>query len=110
MKCDGYRTQLALSDKVAQAFTRNGFDWTAKCEPVVAAAQSLRCRSVIIDGEMCVQNAAGVTDFKALRSAIMSEPERLVPVGFDLLLLDGRNLRAEPLVDPIIGEPNSAVA
>lgn len=51
-----------------QAFTRNGYDWTAKYEPVAAAARALRCRSAIIDGEMCVQNAAGVTDFKALRS------------------------------------------
>ncbi len=99
IKYDGYRTQIALTSKVAQAFTRNGHDWTAKYEPVVAAAQALRCRSAIIDGEMCVQNAAGVTDFKALRSAIRSAPERLVLFAFDLLMLDGRDLRAEPLVD-----------
>ncbi len=99
IKYDGYRTQLALFDKVAQAFTRNGFDWTAKYEPVVAAARALRCQSAIIDGEMCVQNAAGVTDFKAFRSAIKSAPERPVLFGFDLLMLDGRDLRAEPLVD-----------
>ena len=99
IKYDGYRTQLALAGKVGQAFTRNGHDWTAKYGPVVAAAQALRCRSAIIDGEMCVQNVAGVTDFKALRSAIRNEPERLVLFAFDLLMLNGRDLRAEPLVD-----------
>ncbi len=99
IKYDGYRTKLALAGKAAHAFTRNGFDWTTKYEPVVNAAQGLRCRSAVIDGEMCVQNAAGVTDFKALRSAVKSAPERLVLFGFDLLMLDGRDLRAEPLVN-----------
>ena len=99
IKYDGYRTQLALDGKACRAFTRNGHDWAAKYGLVVAAARALRCRSAIIDGEMCVQNAAGVTDFKALRSAIRSAPDRLVLFAFDLLMLNGRDLRAEPLSD-----------
>lgn len=99
IKYDGYRTQLALARKVAQAFRRNGHDCTEKYGLVVAAAQALRCRSAIIDGEICVQSAAEVTDFKALRSAIRSTPERLVLFAFDLLMLEDRDFRAEPLVD-----------
>ena len=96
-KYDGYRTQLVIDSQGPRAFTRNGFDWTEKYGPVVAMARTLRCRSAIIDGEMCVQNAKGVTDFGELRRSIRSAPERLVLFAFDLLYLDGRDLRGDPL-------------
>ncbi len=99
IKYDGYRTQLAIAEKDSRAFTRNGYDWTDKYGIVVAAARALKCRSAVIDGEMCVQNAAGVTDFRALRSAIGRLPERLMLFAFDIMALDGRDLRAEPLLD-----------
>ena len=99
IKYDGYRTQLAIAGSTPQAFTRNGHDWSEKYAAVIKSALALRCQSAIIDGEMCVQNAAGVTDFKAFKSAIKSAPHRLVLFAFDLLMLDGRDLRAEPLVD-----------
>lgn len=97
IKYDGYRTQLVIQKGKVQAFTRNGHDWTAKYGPVVAAASALPCRSAIIDGEICVQNAAGVTDFSALRGAIGSEPHRLIFFAFDLLHLDGDDLRSRPI-------------
>ncbi len=99
IKYDGYRTQLAIAGKDSRAYTRNGYDWTDKYGIVVAVARALKCRSAVIDGEMCVQNAAGVTDFKVLRSAIKRSPERLMLFAFDILALDGRDLRTEPLLD-----------
>ena len=48
---------------------------------------------------MCVQDAAGVTDFRAFKSAITQSPERLILFAFGILALDGRDLRAEPLLD-----------
>lgn len=99
IKYDGYRTQLAISGKATQAFTRNGYDWTQRYAPVVTSARALRCKSAILDGEMCVQNADGVTDFSALRRSIVSAPERLVLFAFDLLMLNGRDLRGDPLVE-----------
>ena len=99
IKYDGYRTQLAIAGKNSRAFTRNGHDWTDKYGIVIAAAKALKCRSAVIDGEMCVQNAQGVTDFKALRAAVGRSPERLVLFAFDILALNGRDLREEPLLD-----------
>ena len=99
IKYDGYRTQLHITGQDSRAFTRNGYDWTDKYGIVVAAAKALKCRSAVIDGEMCVQNVAGVTDFKALRSAIGRMPERLILFAFDILSLDDRDLRGEPLLD-----------
>ena len=99
IKYDGYRTQLALNGKATRAFTRNGFDWTATYAPVLASARALRCRSAILDGEMCVQGTDGVTSFRALRSAIKGGPGQLVLFAFDLLMLDGIDLRDAPLTD-----------
>lgn len=99
IKFDGYRTILAVSPKSALAFTRNGHDWSDRYALVVEAARALKCRSATIDGEMCVQDEAGVTDFAGLRRSIKGAPERLVLFAFDLLTLDGRDIRGEPLID-----------
>ena len=66
---------------------RNERRRTDKYGIVVAAAKALKCRSAVIDGEMCVQNEDGVTDFKALKSSIRRSPERLVMFAFDILYL-----------------------
>ena len=98
----------------ARAFTRNGYDWSDRYRPIVDAARALRCSSAIIDGEMCVQGPDGVTDYAGLLRAIGSAPERLVLFAFDLLEIDGQDLRAEPLIDrrarleELIGPPGSS--
>jgi bifunctional non-homologous end joining protein LigD len=99
IKYDGYRTQLVVEDGAARAFTRNGHDWTAKYGPIVAASNTLPCTSAIIDGELIVQGENGVSDFAALRSAIYKEPHRLLFFAFDLLHLNGHDLRDMVLED-----------
>src|SRR5262249_19953680 len=74
-----------------------GHDWTQRYGPVVNAAQRLPCRSAIVDGETVVQDEIGRADFHAMRSAIGREPGRLAYIAFDLPMLDGRDLRDEPL-------------
>jgi bifunctional non-homologous end joining protein LigD len=51
------------------------------------------CESALIDGEMVVQDEHGITDLYALRSAIYTAPHRLAFFAFDLLHLDGQDLR-----------------
>jgi ATP-dependent DNA ligase len=48
-----------VNDGKVQAFTRNGNDWTARYPAIVAAAEKLRCRSAVIDGEVIVQDESG---------------------------------------------------
>ena len=93
IKHDGYRTLVVIDHGKARAFTRNGYDWTAKYAPIVTACAKLRCQSALIDGEMVVENEHGVSDFAALRSAIANNPSRLVFFAFDLLFLNGQDLR-----------------
>jgi bifunctional non-homologous end joining protein LigD len=99
IKHDGFRTLIGIAGKDARAFTRSGLDWTDKYSRVIQACRKLRCRSALIDGEIIVQDAKGVSDFAALRAAIDRAPHRLVMFGFDLLYIDNQDLRRSPLME-----------
>ena len=99
VKHDGYRTQLIVEAGAARAFTMNGHDWTDRYPELVAAAGKLKCRTAILDGEAVVQREDGVADFHALRRALSAEPHRIVYFAFDLLHLDGEDLRKLPLIE-----------
>lgn len=98
LKFDGYRTQLIIDETGVRAFTSGRHDWSAKYQPIVEAAASLSLPA-IIDGEVAVQDESGVTQFGELRSAIFKAPHRLVFFAFDLLHLNGQDLREWPLED-----------
>jgi ATP-dependent DNA ligase len=97
IKCDGYRIQLHIEGSRITTYTRNGHDWTVKFQPIAKAARGIPAKQAIIDGEICVQDDKGVTDFSALPAAIKSRPQDLVFFAFDLLHLDGVDLRPAPL-------------
>jgi bifunctional non-homologous end joining protein LigD len=99
VKHDGYRTLLIIERRQARAYTRNGFDWSEPYSGITKAASKLDCRSAIIDGEVIVQNERGVSDFEALKSAIRWKPQRLIFCAFDLLHLNGKDVRESPLVE-----------
>ena len=83
----------------ARAFTCHGHDWTAKYWPIAKAAEALACRSADIDGEMIVLDEIGRVFFRELRSAILRAPTRLAFVAFDLLHLNGGDLRDRSLFE-----------
>src|SRR5829696_634381 len=99
IKHDGFRTLLRMDRGQARAFTRSGLDWSDKYQRVIEACRKLRCRSALIDGEIIVQDEKGVSDFAALRAAIDREPHRLVMFAFDLMFLNGTDLRRLPLLE-----------
>jgi DNA ligase D-like protein (predicted ligase) len=99
IKHDGYRTLVVIEGGQVRAFTRNGNDWTRAYKRVVNACTRLACETALIDGEMVVQDEHGITDFHALRSAIYTAPHRLVFFAFDLLHLDGQDLRKASLIE-----------
>src|SRR6476660_3957970 len=97
IKHDGYRSQVVIERGQARVFTRNGYDWSDRYPSIVRAAANLRCKSAIIDGEAVVQDENGVSNFGALGSAIRRQPHGIILYAFDLLHLDGRDLRQETL-------------
>ena len=78
-------------------FTRRGFDWTKNYPAIAAAALKIRAQSFTLDGEAVVGGADGIAVFDALhrRSAV----REAILQAFDLLELDGAELRPLPLVD-----------
>jgi bifunctional non-homologous end joining protein LigD len=79
-----------------KGLTRNGYDWTKKYQRTIEAARQLG-RDCHLEGEMIVQDERGRPDFNALRSDIESGAGgRLILYCFDLLSLDGEDLRSKP--------------
>ncbi|MDW6020645.1 hypothetical protein SAZ10_02590 [Mesorhizobium sp. BAC0120] len=96
IKYDGYRTELIIEQGRARAFTRRGADWSRKYQPIIEAAAELAVESAIVDGEVVTFEDDGRTSIEAFRNAMSSAPGRLVYVAFDLLHLDGKDLRKLP--------------
>jgi bifunctional non-homologous end joining protein LigD len=98
VKYDGYRLVLALDGGRARALTRSHADWTDRFSPLAAAAEALPASSAILDGEAIVFDEAGVSRFELLQKALGEHPERLAFAAFDLLYLNGYDLRELPLL------------
>jgi bifunctional non-homologous end joining protein LigD len=101
IKHDGYRAQ-AQFDRTARVYTRRGNDWADRMPSIVAAIASLPANNIVLDGELVAIDTKGKPDFHALQSALARgsrSPASLVYFAFDLLHLDGFDLRAAPLLE-----------
>jgi bifunctional non-homologous end joining protein LigD len=98
---DGYRAQLHIRpDGKIRVYSRKGFDWTDQFAAIAKAAHKLRAEEAIIDGEAVVLGANGTADFQALRRELGNKTSaKLTYVAFDLLWLNGKDLRALPLIE-----------
>jgi len=96
-KYDGYRLALTLEDGRARALTRSGADWSDRFPGLISAVQGLPASSAVLDGEAVVFDDNGVSRFEALQSALGQHPERIAFAAFDLLHLNGFDLRDQPL-------------
>lgn len=99
IKYDGFRTQLIRDWAGVRAFSRNGHDWSKRYWPVVAAAEKLPAEAFIIDGEMIAPEPDGRPNFHAMHSRMAWNAEQLAFVAFDIMHLDGRDLRAMPAIE-----------
>ncbi|MER9300215.1 DNA ligase D [Mesorhizobium sp. M0621] len=99
IKYDGYRTELVIENRTARAFTRRGYDWSHRYRRIVQAAAELPVKAAIIDGEAVVFGDTGLPDYQALERELGNpNSPRLIFYAFDLLHLNGRDLRQQPLV------------
>jgi bifunctional non-homologous end joining protein LigD len=101
IKLDGYRTAARIERGQVAMFTRAGNDWTARFRPIAAILATLKTRAAYLDGEIVVVTGAGISDFGALQESLGRHggSAELVYVAFDILHLDGRDLRPLPLPD-----------
>ena len=97
-KLDGYRIEAIRSPDGVQLVSRNVKDWTSRFPGVVEMIMALPVRSAILDGEIVALDALGATSFQRLQQSMESHEIRNVHYhAFDLLMLDGVDLRDLPL-------------
>jgi bifunctional non-homologous end joining protein LigD len=100
IKLDGYRLAVRIERGRVQLFTRGGKDWTDTFPRLAEAAAALPVDRAWLDGEAVVFDAEGRTRFQLLQNAQGGTGAAgLQLVVFDLLHLDGSDLRGAPLVE-----------
>ncbi|MES2306326.1 MAG: DNA ligase D [Gemmatimonadota bacterium] len=96
-KYDGYRLEAVVRRGAATLYTRNGNDWTDRFPTIAAAFADITAASAVIDGEVVILSARSA-NFRKLQDFLGGDQSlRPVYFAFDLLELDGRDLRGLPL-------------
>jgi bifunctional non-homologous end joining protein LigD len=99
IKFGGYRAQVHLANNAVKVFTRRGNDWTKRFKKVAEDAWHINAGSAIIDGEVVVPSSDGTSDFAVLQNELKCKSTKIVMVAFDLLYLNGDDLRKLPLFE-----------
>ena len=101
VKFDGYRLLIRKHGRDVRLITRNGLDWSAKLPEIVRAIARLKVDDVLLDGELVALRQDGLSSFANLQAALANGGDRsgLFLYLFDLLHLDGWDLRGCRLVD-----------
>jgi bifunctional non-homologous end joining protein LigD len=101
IKHDGYRVQGHLVGGVPKLITRHGHDWTHRMSAIAEALSEIPANNLVVDGEVIVPDKEGRGDFSALEAALgeSRQSRTMLLYLFDVLHLDGFDLRAAPLLD-----------
>ena len=82
------------------ASARRAYDWTLRFRTIANALAALPAKDLILDGEAVVADTRGVPDFGLLHADFVAgRKHRLLDYAFDLLYLDGLDLRGARLID-----------
>jgi len=98
LKFDGYRMICHLHKGRARFWSRNQKDWTEKFPNLAKAIKTFPAESVILDGEVVIEDAAGRSSFQRLQQSMKGGESAFVYHIFDLIHLDGFDLTRTPLV------------
>ena len=100
VKYDGWRVQAHLKGGEPTLFTRRGHNWTRQFYPVAADVARLPANKLILDGEVVATDAKGLPSNGALIDDLKPDQvRRLAYFVFDLLFMDGFDLRRAPLIE-----------
>ncbi len=97
VKWDGYRAIALVDGPHVELRSRNQKSFSEKFYPVRDALKVLD-RKAVLDGEIVVLNEKGQADFGSLQNWRSEEDGTLIYYVFDLLWLNGRDLRSLPLL------------
>src|SRR5262245_21438845 len=98
-KWDGYRCLIAKIGQRVRLYSKNGTEWSERLPGLVEAFAALRT-DFILDGELCLTDGRGRSDFRALHAGLpqrQPHTSRMAYFAFDLLFEHDVDLRALPL-------------
>ena len=98
LKLDGYRIGIVVAGSRVRLLSRRGTEWTAEFPELVASARKLAVKNALIDGEVVVLGASGISSFEALQNR-GKHPGQLAFFAFDVLSIDGHDVSKRPLVE-----------
>lgn len=96
-KWDGYRI-LGCKNRAVELISRGGKSYSAKFPTIVDGLKKLK-GSFIIDGEVVILDKKGRSNFQLLQNYYKRKIGTPYYCVFDLLELDGENLRKLPLIE-----------
>ena len=96
VKWDGYRAIAEVADGEVKLYSRNLQSFEHRFAPVVQSLAGLR-HEVVLDGEVVVVDDQGKSHFQLLQNYQKSRAAALIYYVFDLLYMDGKDLRSQPL-------------
>lgn len=100
MKFDGYRIQAHLKNSLAHLYTRNGLDWSNSFPHILEGIGKLPVTDAILDGEIVALDEQGRSHFQRLQNSLtLKKDQDLRYYVFDLLYLNGNDLRHLPLIE-----------
>lgn len=97
IKHDGYRLIARKDGNRVRLWSRWGSSWARRAVEVAEAVRRLPVTNVVLDGEVLCPHEDGHSDFHALASEARCREAQLI--AFDLLMVDGRDIRLDALVE-----------
>lgn len=98
LKWDGYRALALIQDKKAKLLSRNEQSFNTRFPMLVKELEKLDCEACL-DGEIVVLDAENHPSFQLLQNYMRQPTGNLVYYIFDLIYLNGRDLRNLPLIE-----------
>ncbi|MGB6324186.1 MAG: DNA polymerase ligase N-terminal domain-containing protein, partial [Methylocella sp.] len=100
IKYDGYRMQVRIDGRTVRLLTRKKLDWTERFLSIAGALETLGLGSALIDGEIIVEDASGISSFNDLQADLKAgRSDRFRYFVFDVLYCEGFDLTKVVLKD-----------
>ncbi len=100
IKHNGYRMQARIDGGTVRLLTRKALDWTDRFISIAAAVGKIGLASGLLDGEVVVEDASGISSFNNLQADLKAgRQDRFRYFVFDLLYCEGFDLTRAALIE-----------
>lgn len=98
IKWDGFRAIAEVQNNSVELYSRNQLSFNERFSPIVKGLQGHKLKAVF-DGEVVILDSKGKSRFELLQNYMQTKSGHLIYYVFDLLFLDGKDLRNQPLIE-----------